>query len=142
MKANIGKLILGLAFLVAGMGIVYLIWNILLGADVVYLPSRLQGISQIIPLLCCLPGCIVFTIWFFGRKKYAERVQKLDDNAFKFGGMLALAIGLDLAVGVIGLFLTGFDYISAGVVAYGLAAILQIIACLLAFIFCPPYSRH
>lgn len=143
MKANMGKLVLGLVLILAGMGVAYLAWNMLLGTEIIYLPSRLRGGSQTVPLLCSLPGAVVFLIWFFGRKSYVENVQKIDDGAFKFGLFLMLAICADLAVGVIGLVVIGFQYIiSAGIVAYAVSVGLQVVFCLLAFVLCPPYSRH
>lgn len=142
MKANMGKLVLGLVLILAGMGVAYLAWNMLLGTEIIYLPSRLRGSSQTIPLLCSLPGAVVFLIWFFGRKSYVENVQKIDDGAFKFALFLVLAICADLAVGVIGLVVIGFKYITAGIVAYAVSAGLQVVFCLLAFVLCPPYSRH
>ena len=55
---------------------------------------------------------------------------------------MVLAICFDLAFGVVGLVLVGFKYITASIVAYGVSAGLQVVFCLLAFAFCPPYSRH
>ena len=101
-----------------------------------------RGTSQTIPLLCSLPGAVVFLIWFFGRKSYVENVQKIDDGAFKFALFLVLAICADLAVGVIGLVVISFKYITAGIVAYAVSVGLQVVFCLLAFVLCPPYSRH
>lgn len=35
------KLALGIILILAGMGVAFMIWNLLMGTDVVYLPSRL-----------------------------------------------------------------------------------------------------
>lgn len=142
MKANMVKLALGIILILAGMGVAFMIWNLLMGTDVVYLPSRLRGISQSIPVLCSVPGAVAFMVWFFGRKGYVERSQQIDDGAFRFAAAIVLAICFDLAFGVVGLVLVGFKYITASIVAYGVSAGLQVVFCLLAFAFCPPYSRH
>ena len=141
MKASMGKLVLGMAILLAGMGAAYVIWNLLLSSEVVYISSRLTPISQTIPLFCTIPGLIAFVIWFFQRKGYVERTQLIDSRAFKFAGALILAVLLDAALGVVGLLLVGFSYIDASIVAYVVSLVLELLCALLALIFCPPYAH-
>lgn len=140
-QANMTKLVIGILLIAGGMGLAFLVWNVLVGMDVVYLSSRMRGISQLVPLLTSLPGMFVFTGWFMGRKNYVETSQNLDNNAFKFAFFLVLAILLDMALGGVGLVLAGLKSIAATVVAYGITLALQVVACLLAFRLCPPYSR-
>ena len=56
MKASMGKLVLGMAILLAGMGAAYVIWNLLLSSEVVYISSRLTPISQTIPCSAPFPA--------------------------------------------------------------------------------------
>ena len=140
-QANMAKLAIGILLICGGMGAAYLVWNVLLATDVVYISSRLRGLTQLIPLLTSLPGAAAFAVWFFGRKKYVENRKLLDNDAFKFGLGLAMAVLLDAAFGVLGLVLVGFGAISATFIAYLVTLVFQVIFCLIAFIFCPPYSR-
>ena len=144
MKASMGKLVLGIVMILAGMGVAYLIWNIMLAMDldIVYIPSRLQGMSQLIPPLTTLPGLVAFIVWFMGRKSYVESTQLIDDRAYQFTLSMVLGICLDLALGVVGLVLVGFGYIVAAVVAYGISIVLQILVNLIAYLTCPPYPKR
>lgn len=144
MKASMGKLVLGIVMILAGMGVAYLIWNIMLAMDldIVYIPSRLQGMSQLIPPLTTLPGLVAFIVWFMGRKSYVESTQLIDDRAYQFTLSMVLGICLDLALGVVGLVLVGFGYIVAAVVAYGISIALQILVNLIAYLTCPPYPKR
>ena len=144
MKASMGKLVLGIVMILAGMGVAYLIWNIMLAMDldIVYIPSRLQGMSQLIPPLTTLPGLVAFSVWFMGRKSYVESTQLIDDRAYQFTLSMVLGICLDLALGVVGLVLVGFGYIVAAVVAYGISIVLQILVNLIAYLTCPPYPKR
>ena len=144
MKASMGKLVLGIVMILAGMGVAYLIWNIMLAMDldIVYIPRRLQGMSQLIPPVTTLPGLVAFIVWFMGRKSYVESTQLIDDRAYQFTLSMVLGICLDLALGVVGLVLVGFGYIVAAVVAYGISIALQIPVNLIAYLTCPPYPKR
>lgn len=141
-KASIGNLIKGIAFIIIGMALALLIWNLLVGFEIVrYISYSRIPISQLIPILGSVPGIIVFIIWWFGRKAKGERTQILDTSLYHYGVSLVIALALDIVGGIIGVWLVGFRYVMDALFAFGITIALQVLFCWLAFQFSAPYPR-